>query len=184
MAEYIFLLNIVLILIFQIFMMISYILRKKKEKFWGSLILYAVVMAFLIYEHYSSMKIPELILTCFVITVLGHSFVGKYLEVYYTSEVYDRYLHLLGSFSFSLVAYAVIDYLLRPGTESVIYKSVFVMTIGVTLGAFFEIAEFVHDIYFPKKIRSQHGLEDTDFDLIFNTVGAFIAGALSGVILK
>jgi hypothetical protein len=184
MEEYIFLFNIALISVFQVFMMISYILRKKKEKFWGSLILYTVVLAFLIYEHYSLLKIPGLILTCFVITVLGHSFVGKYLEVYYTSDVYDRYLHLFGAFSFSLTAYAILEHLIKPGTESIIYKSVFVMTIGITLGVFFEIAEFVHDRYFPKKIRSQHGLEDTDFDLIFNIAGSFIAGALSGIILK
>ncbi|MBE6033778.1 MAG: hypothetical protein E7222_03650 [Clostridiales bacterium] len=59
-----------------------------------------------------------------------------------------------------------------------VYTFLLVTTLGITIGVLFEIAEFIHDS-FSKKMKCQHGLADTDFDLIFNVFGSAIAGLLS-----
>jgi len=52
------------------------------------------------------------------------------------------------------------------------------MMLGITLGTLFEIVEFAFD-YFSKSSKNQHGLADTDVDMIFNVFGAVIAGIVS-----
>lgn len=172
-----FLFNMAMISIFQIFLVAKY-LQKKDSKFIGNLLIYIFIMLFLIYEHYFKLNITDFILTCSVITVIGHTFIGTYLNVYYKSKYFDRYLHLFGSFSFSLLLFSIIHYLVPLDNASWIYTSLLVMTLGISLGVFFEIIEFIHDCY-SKKMRCQHGLADTDLDLIFNVCGSFIAGIVS-----
>lgn len=174
----IFILNVVIISISQISLMVKYLQQKKSSKFIGDLIIYCVILSFLLYEHYFKLNIPDIILTGSVITVIGHTFIGLYFNIYYKSNYFDRYLHLFGSFSFSLLAFSIINYITPLVNVSWIYTFLFVMTLGISIGVFFEIIEFIHDC-FSKKIMCQHGLTDTDFDMIFNVFGSFIAGIVS-----
>lgn len=176
--QIIFILNVAIISMSQIFLMFKYLQQKKTSKFIGDLTIYCVILSFLLYEHYFKLNIPDFILTFSVITVIGHTFVGSYLNIYYKSNYFDRYLHLFGSFSFSLLAFSIINYIAPLMKVSWIYTFLFVMTLGISIGVFFEIIEFAHDS-FSKKIMCQHGLADTDFDMIFNVFGSFIAGVVS-----
>lgn len=172
-----FLFPIAMISIVQIYLMISYLPKKMTSKFFENLFTYVAILSFLIYSHLK-LSIPNFIITCSVITVIGHTFIGLYLKLYYKSKYYDRYLHLFGAFSFSLLAFSIINNIAPLHNESWIYTSVFVMTLGISIGVIFEILEFIHDS-FSNGIKSQHGLADTDFDLIFNVLGSVFAGIIS-----
>lgn len=172
-----FIINITLISLVEIYLMIRYLMKKVPGKLFENIFLYAIVLTFLIYE-YLKLSIPNFIIVCSLLTVIGHTFLGSYLKWYYTSKIYDRYLHLLGAFSFSLLAFSIIHAINPLTNYSVLYSSLFVMTLGITIGVFFEIIEFTHDS-FSNKIPCQHGLKDTDFDLIFNIIGSIIAGLIT-----
>jgi len=57
------------------------------------------------------------------------------------------------------------------------YVSIFVATIGISLGCIFEIYEFI--LYSTINSNNQHGLKDTNFDLISDVIGSVIAGIAS-----
>jgi len=113
-----------------------------------------------------------------VISVLGHIFIGKYLNVYHRSIIYDRYLHLFGSFSFALLFFSIINNTMALVNEGWIFTSFFIIILGIAIGVLVEIAEFIHDS-FSKKDMYQHGLVDTNLDMIFNVIGSCIAGVIS-----
>jgi len=179
MSDQIFLIiNIAIISVFQFFVMVSYLHKKNKGKFFSNLIGYLIITLLILYEYFSNLNIPNFIITCSLITIIGHSFIGTLLDIYHSSKFYDRYLHLFGCFSFSLLIYSVLNEVITQAIESKIYVFLFIMTLGITIGAFFEIAEFIHD-NLSKQEKYQHGLIDTNFDIIFNIVGSFLAAIVS-----
>lgn len=90
---------------------------------------------------------------------------------------------MFGAFSFSLLIFSILDRIIVPAIESKMYMFLFVTTLGITIGVFFEIIEFVHD-RFSKKAKCQHGLEDTDFDMIFNIAGSLFEAIVTIRIFK
>ena len=175
--------HITMISVFQIYGIIHYLHRGEKGKFFSNLIAYGIILALIFYEYYSNLNIPSFIITCSLLAIVGHSFIGTLLDVYHRSKTYDRYLHLFGSFSFALLVFSILDRIIVPAIKSKIYVFLFVMTLGITIGVFFEIIEFVHD-RFSKKVKCQHGLADTDFDMIFNIAGSFLAAMVAIRIFK
>lgn len=174
--DLLFLLNIVIISIAQIYIMIKCLQRKKLGTFWGNLVTYIIIVLLLLYEYYLDSPIPGFIITCSIVTIIGHTLIGKYFDIYHKSKTYDRYLHFFGSFSFSLLIFAALNCVSKLDNKLYIFLIVF--TLGTTLGVFFEILEFLHDT-FSKKPRSQHGLADTDYDMISNLIGSFVAGIVA-----
>ena len=53
-------------------------------------------------------------------------------------------------------------------------------TIGISLGCIYEIYEFILDS--TTNSFNQHGLKDTNFDLISDVIGSLIAGIVSMLI--
>lgn len=112
-----------------------------------------------------------------LITIIGNNLIGNCLNVYNRSKHYDRFLHALGSFSFSLFFYSILDKITVHTVYPKLYVSIFVATIGISLGCIFEIYEFILDS--TTNSNNQHGLTDTNFDLISDVIGAIIAGIVS-----
>ena len=137
-----------------------------------------VITGLLLYEHRSGFRISGFVILCAVLTFVGHALVGECLGYYYKSKIYDRFLHLVGSFSFALLGFLLLDRIVTPFDGGRLYASLFVITLGISLSTLLEIAEFVHDSV-SNKTKSQHGLTDTDFDLIFNVLGAIVAGLVT-----
>jgi len=98
-------------------------------------------------------------------------FFGQYQRMYYRSIVFDRYLHSYGSFSFALLFFYLLDHFLTMG-GSPLFIALFAFLLGNTLGVIFELLEFFHDLKPANTIKSQHGLKDTDMDMLFNLFGA------------
>ncbi len=144
--------------------------------FFETVIIYLSNLLFLYNEYNSKFQIKTGIILLVILTILGHSFIGEYLDVYNKSKNYDRFLHLFASFSFSLFAYSIIYSIIKPVNYSKLYVSLFVITLGISLGVLFEIIEFIQDTFL--KTGNQHGLKDTNFDLISDVIGATIAGMI------
>jgi uncharacterized membrane protein YjdF len=58
-----------------------------------------------------------------------------------------------------------------------LYAAIFVFSVGITIGAIFEIIEFTFDK--AKHTKMQKGLKDTDLDLIFDVIGSVAAAIIS-----
>jgi len=124
-------------------------------------------------------NIPYLVLTLATITVFLHTVAGHYLDMYQRVKHFDRYLHGFGSFSFALLIYLTLSQVTDPG-GSVIFRAVFVATLGIAAGAVFEVIEFLHDR--KNKPKMQRGLKDTDFDIIFDVIGSVAAALLATLV--
>ena len=109
-----------------------------------------------------------------VLALLFDGFFGCYLDFYTTSSVFDKMLHVFGTYAFSLFAYVLVVQLLKhPVTSS--FKFILVVSLGVSLGACYEILEFLTDTFSHPVPISQPSLLDTDLDLIANVIGATLA---------
>jgi hypothetical protein len=109
-----------------------------------------------------------------VLSIFCDAFGGYYLDLYVTSFVFDKVLHVFGTYSFALFAWVLVTQLLAyPLAKPVTF--ILVASLGLSLGAFYEILEFFTDSISHPVPPSQPSLLDTDLDIIGNAVGALIA---------
>lgn len=114
--------------------------------------------------------------TIVIISILADSFLGSYLDLYTTSFIFDKILHVFGSYSFSLFAYILAIQLVNHSVNPS-FKFIFIVSLGLSIGAFYEILEFLTDTFSHPNPISQPSLLDTDLDLIGDLIGAIIAAA-------
>lgn len=110
-----------------------------------------------------------------VITLLCDGFFGYYLNLYETSFIFDKLLHVFGTYAFSLFSYILAIQLLRSPVNR-LFKFIVIVCLGLSLGTIYEIMEFFTDTFFHPALVSQPSLLDTDLDLIGDVIGAVIAG--------
>lgn len=109
-----------------------------------------------------------------LVSIFCDSFFGQYLEYYITSTLFDKALHVFGTYSFSLFFYILVIQLLSNPLKRY-FKFILVTSLGLSLGAFYEITEFFVDITTKPSVPGQPSLFDTDLDLVANAIGAIIA---------
>ena len=120
----------------------------------------------------------------FVMTVLvSDSFAGLYLNLYATSSVFDKIQHVFGGYAFSLFAYTLICTLTRPVINRA-FSLLFVISLGLSIGAIYEIGEFIGDATMRPMIPSQPSLLDTDLDLLADLGGALLAAIHVAIVLS
>jgi len=100
---------------------------------------------------------------------------GYYLDRFERSARFDRYMHVLMCFAYSLLLFSTLT-ALSGGTISRLYAALFVFTIGLSVGVVVELFEFVADRWSKSPIRHQKGLRDTDMDMVSNAIGSVLAG--------
>ncbi|GAB6098711.1 hypothetical protein JCM16358_05900 [Halanaerocella petrolearia] len=110
-----------------------------------------------------------------IITIIAHSILGRYLKLYKITSYFDILLHAFGTYSFTLFSYSLITELLPTILKQKHYKTIFIITLGISLGTIFEIIEFSLDIMLNQTLKHQEGLTDTNTDLISDISGAIIA---------
>ena len=154
------------------------VFNKKKYNFLiENLVTYISYLIFLVIQYNLKFHVSIFIILLVLITIIGNNLIGNYLNVYNSSKHYDRFLHALGSFSFSLFFYSILDKVTMLTIYPHFYVSIFVASIGISLGCIYEIYEFILDS--TTKSNNQHGLKDTNFDLISDVIGSTIAGIVS-----
>ncbi|SDM79037.1 hypothetical protein [Acetanaerobacterium elongatum] len=173
---------LLLVMVYTLLELLSIVLlaRKRRLKYTAeSVLVYAAFAIFLFFEYTGVFHTREFILIFVIATVVLHTLVGEALDIYHKSKVFDFWLHLLGVFSFAMFIYSIINNVLKPAALPGLYIAIYITALGTALGALFEIYEFVGDITSKSPLPSQHGLRDTDTDLIANTIGAILAGITS-----
>jgi hypothetical protein len=162
--------------IIQIFVSIGYVRKRKNIFVLENIALYFIYLLFLFIQYKWKFYVETYLLLFVIITTLGHTLIGEYFDIYIRVKLYDRCLHAFGTFSFALFFYSIIAKTMKPVVSPWLYPVLFIITLGVTLGALFEILEFVVDQFFHTK--SQSGLKDTNVDLIADIIGSVIAGLM------
>lgn len=85
---------------------------------------------------------------------------------------FDQFVHAFGFGFATLFSYEILMHYLGRN-KKFLAISVFLVFIGMGLGALNEIVEFIAVLSFPK--TGVGGYENTMFDIVFNTIGAIIA---------
>lgn len=157
-------------------------LTAKKRKFLPMLVGgFVALSVFVFFEGTGFFRTPAFVLGLVFACVLLHTLVGEHMAIYHKSTTFDRWLHLVGTFTFALFIYSVIDNTIKPPAVPKAYLFIFVTALGIALGSVFEVYEYLHDKVTQHKPRlpTQHGLKDTDTDMLFNIVGAALAGLVA-----
>lgn len=131
-------------------------------------------LAYTFFEARYHLKMSLYVRVLVALTIFFDAFFGYLLNMYDSSFVFDKLLHVFGSYSFSLFTYLLVMQLQNnPINKSV--KFILTVSLGLSLGAFYEILEFITDSIFHPNPPSQPSLLDTDIDLIGDALGALLA---------
>ncbi len=134
---------------------------------------------YLLAVYLFDLAIPDYVLYIVVAAQFIRTFFGYYLDWYEKTGFFDRSIHAYGCFAYALLVFCTIRSVLGAVLPKLV-AAFFVLTIGMTVGVLIEIVEFALDSRKKKiGIRLQKGLRDTDFDLIFDTIGSFAAGVFA-----
>jgi len=121
------------------------------------------------------------------LVIIAHCFGGKLLNLYVTSNSFDKYLHIFGTYTMALFAYSITKNILEIPFNSKTNIFLHVSLLGVTFGTLFELIEYIGDITLKPSIPNQNGLIDTDLDMVANLIGALVAAyqaSFIGITLK
>lgn len=175
---------ILITVIFSVIILFTGIAVTKKKKYnflLENIVTYIFYLVFLYMQYKLKFHVNSIIILLSLITIIGNNFFGNYLDVYHSSKYFDRYLHALGAFSFPLFFYSILEKFTVHSAIPNFYTSIFVATIGISIGCIFEMGEFIVDITTHSK--NQHSHKDTNTDLIANFIGAIMAGLVSNWII-
>ncbi len=129
---------------------------------------------YLVADAVFGIGVPYLVRLLAVIALFAHTFLGYYKDRYTRSQIFDRYLHVYGSFAYALLVYGIINGLLKPSVSPRLYAVLFIVALGIAVGAVFETIEYFIDKRMP--VKTQRDLKDTDVDLICDVIGSVLAG--------
>ncbi|HWR43993.1 hypothetical protein [Sporomusa sp.] len=121
-----------------------------------------------------SIEIKNTIRALVMAMLISDSFLGLYVNLYATSTIFDKIQHVFGSYAFSLFAYNLICQITKP-VISRTFSFIFVISLGLSVGVFYEIGEFIGDLIAKPSVPSQPSLLDTNLDLVADVIGSLIA---------
>ena len=104
---------------------------------------------------------------------------GICLDLYKTVPYFDKLVHFGSGALSTLVGYYAIAYFKAANTPKA-FKALFVMFTSVTIAAAWEFFEFFCDKCLGQNMQQlvSAGVDDTMFDLLSATLGAFLGGIL------
>lgn len=150
-------------------------LFKKGKKQFGKATVSAYILYALIFAAVwiFRLSIPSYLMFLTMLSIFIVAFFGYYRAWFNRSKVFDRYLHVLVPFSFSLFLYCVIQNLFLTGGSKA-FQSLFIFTISMTLATLNELLEAAIDAV--SNANNQRGLKDTNTDLLGSFIGSLLAG--------
>lgn len=151
-------------------------LKKRRQKTGARATIrsFGMILLLTLSVYLFNLKMSYLLMILAVVFVFLDSYIGYYLNYYTKSRIVDRWLHCYGTFTLSLLFYNLILLVTQEGGSKV-FRALFVLLLGIALGAVHEIMEFVTDL--KQNSKMQKGLRDTNLDNIFNIIGSSLAAA-------
>lgn len=135
----------------------------------------AIAAVYIYFEAKYSIYVSNYTRGCLALVILVHEVGGKIFELYQSSVVFDKILHIFGIYSLVLFVYAIMGQFMKISFPSSLNKLIFLTLLGISLGAVFEILEFSLDITMKPALPNQKDLMDTNLDLLADCIGALIA---------
>ncbi|AGB41106.1 hypothetical protein Halha_1157 [Halobacteroides halobius DSM 5150] len=169
--------RIILIISFLIiqFTILTALIKNNKYHYIGSVISTTTFfVTYTVIEIKYNLYLGNYIRSLIILAILAHNFLGKYLQLYIKLSYFDFLLHIFGIYTFTLFFYSLITETINK-SSSQSYNFIFLISLGTSLGACFEIIEYLLDIVLKPKIPFQFSLIDTNLDLIADLLGALLA---------
>lgn len=166
--------NYIFILI-QFITIIALAIERKFDYVTEVLLVTSIFVVYIFLENKYRFYVSNYIRVCLMLVIIFHSFVGKYINLYLLSDIFDNYLHVFGVYAVAIFVYSILRCFMWILFTSTISNFLYVTLLGFGIGAIFEILEFIVDITINPRINNQAGLIDTDLDLIADLVGALLA---------
>jgi len=165
----------IIFIIIQCLTIVGYINRHVYKHILGLFLFTAIFLIYTYFKVKLNIYIKLYITNLVILTILGNNLGGEYFGFYYKSQTYDKLLHIVGSYAFSLFIYTLICHFFPTVNLNRWREFIFIVLIGATVGMVFELMEFAADVIFRPDIPNQSDLLDTDLDMINDLVGAAIA---------
>ncbi len=162
-------------LIVQIMIMIGLVHINRYDHLRSVVITTSLWIIYTLLELKYQFKMNTYIRVLMVLSIFFDAYFGIFLDLYSSSFIFDKALHIFGSYSFSLFTYILVMQLQANLIDKKI-KFILVICLGLSLGAIYEISEFLTDTFSHPSPPSQPSLLDTDLDLIGNLTGSLLAG--------
>jgi hypothetical protein len=131
-------------------------------------------LVYIFVEARYRLQMNNYVRTLVVLTIFFDAFFGYYCDWYVSSFVFDKALHVFGAYAFSLFAYLLVLQF-ENGSLTCPVKFILAAALGLSLGAGYEILEFITDSISHPSPPSQPSLLDTDIDLIGDLLGGLLA---------
>jgi uncharacterized membrane protein YjdF len=163
-----------LYIIFQSLLIVAFIRQKNSHYAIEAGAILTLYLILIFFEYKKKFSIDNFIRAMLILTLIGNDLIGNYLNIYNMSDSFDKALHFFGAFTFALFAYSLLYKTVGISIKSKLIDFILISSIGITLGTFLEMIEFVIDL--TTKAFCQKGLWDTDMDLLFNIFGSLAAG--------
>lgn len=158
------------------FLTVILLTRAGKTDYIKDVLFTAFIVAIYIYiEGRYKINVRDYARGCIILLISVHNFAGKYFDLYLTTTFFDKALHIFGTYSVVLFFFSIMDQFMKISFKAKINKFIFLVLLGVSLGAIFEILQFAADIILNPAIPNQAGLKDTNLDMISNLIGALAA---------
>ena len=146
--------------------------KGKKAEAKSTAVAFGLFWAVTLTDRIFHLDLPPLDLFFLMAALTLHSIFGVYLDLFHRSRTFDRLVHGVGSFSYAVLLYDLLSKIIRYG-GSAVFRALYAMLLGISLGAIYEIFEFAADA--KRSDKMQRGQRDTDFDLVFDVAGALCA---------
>lgn len=161
--------------IIQIIMLLILALKGRTDYSWSIFVTTGAWIVYTILEVKFDIKISQYIRIVMMLTLFADAFFGYYLSLYEKSLVFDKILHVFGTYSITLFFYSLIIKMQNEPLNKIIIF-IFIVCLGLSIGSVYEILEFIGDNVSHPEPPNQPSLLDTDLDLIGDLLGALIAG--------
>lgn len=163
-----------LIILIQILVVVGLAMGLHFEYIRSVLVTTGIWLVYMFLEARYKLDMNNFVRVMVGIALVSDSFFGYYFDLYARSSVFDKILHVFGTYALSLFTYILVTKLQKNAVNRS-FKFILVVCLGISIGAIYEIAEFLTDIISPPTLPSQPGLLDTDLDLIGDVIGAVCA---------
>jgi hypothetical protein len=156
---------------------------------WSSALVAAATLALtfvpFVFEDFYEIKIPVGFTAAIIAFIFATLFLGEVGNFYERYWWWDIFLHTGSAIGFGLIGFVVMLILLKGDKLAAppLVVAMFSFCFAVSIGGIWEIFEFAMDQLFGLNMQKS-GLIDTMYDLIVDTLGAFIGAAAGYCYLK
>lgn len=154
---------------------------------WGmvflAIVLFGLTLIPFLFQSLTNFRLPRAFVGGIILFLIATLLLGEYGNFYERFWWWDAVLHTSSAIGFSLIGMLLVIFLVRADRVRETPAAMLAMmafSFAVSIGAVWEIFEFGMDQLVGTNMQ-RSGLIDTMFDLIVDTIGAFI-GAVGGYI--